>query len=490
MNRLADAVSPYLRGHADNPVDWYPWGEEAFAEAKRRDVPVLVSIGYATCHWCHVMARESFSDPQLARALNERFVAVKIDREEHPDVDSTYMAAASVFTPNLGWPLNVFTTPDGRAFFAGTYSPPRPVGGHPSFRQVLDAVDDAWRERRDEVERTAAGLAQALVEPLPAPSTGAAVDFAQVALELLSYEDREFGGFGGAPKFPVAPVLLLALRLGRSAALGDDLRTETAALAARTLDGMAASGLRDPVEGGFFRYATRRDWTEPHYERMLYDNAQLLRAYATRGDAATADGIVAFLRGVLRRDSGAFGSAQNSESYVDGALSEGATTRWMRRAEPASRRPTWTRRCSPAGTAWQSVRSRPPAGSSAAPASSSSRPAPPTPSSAARCRTAGSCARPWTGGRPRHRRRSRTTACSRAASSSSRWPPGRSGTPPWRGSSPTRASRGIGSARSPLPAVPTPRSPAAASRCPPTRARVRTRRARASSRSRRCSCTS
>jgi uncharacterized protein YyaL (SSP411 family) len=145
MNRLADAVSPYLRGHADNPVDWYPWGEEAFAEAKRRDVPVLVSIGYATCHWCHVMARESFSDPELASALNERFVAVKIDREEHPDVDSTYMAAASVFTPNLGWPLNVFTTPDGRAFFAGTYSPPRPIGGHASFRQVLDAVDEAWQ---------------------------------------------------------------------------------------------------------------------------------------------------------------------------------------------------------------------------------------------------------------------------------------------------------------------------------------------------------
>jgi uncharacterized protein YyaL (SSP411 family) len=323
MNRLADAVSPYLRGHADNPVDWFPWGEEAFAEAKRRDVPVLVSIGYATCHWCHVMARESFSDPDLARALNDRFVAVKIDREEHPDVDSTYMAAASVFTPNLGWPLNVFTTPDGRAFYAGTYSPPRPVSGHPSFRQVLDAVDEAWRERRDEVERTAAGLAQALVEPMLPPSAGAAVDFQQVAAELLSYEDREYGGFGGAPKFPVAPVLLLALRLGRAPTLQPDLRQETAALARRTLDAMAASGLRDPVEGGFFRYATRRDWTEPHYERMLYDNAQLLRAYATVGDAATADGIVAFLREVLRRPSGAFGSAQNSESYVNGQLSEG-----------------------------------------------------------------------------------------------------------------------------------------------------------------------
>jgi uncharacterized protein YyaL (SSP411 family) len=323
MNRLADAVSPYLRSHADNPVDWRPWGEDAFAEAERRDVPVLVSIGYATCHWCHVMARESFSDPELAAYLNEHFVAIKVDREEHPDVDSAYMAAASAFTPNLGWPLNVFTTPDGRAFYAGTYSPPRPMSGHPGFRQVLEAVDEAWRSKRDEVDRVSTALAEALVAPMLPPESAARVDFAQVAEQLLAYEDHEYGGFGGAPKFPIAPVLLLALRLARSRVLAREQAGEVGALARRTLAAMAASGLRDPVEGGFFRYATRRDWTEPHYERMLYDNAQLLRAYAEIGDEETAAGIVSFLERVLRRPSGAFGSAQDSESFVNGERTEG-----------------------------------------------------------------------------------------------------------------------------------------------------------------------
>ncbi|WP_210507023.1 thioredoxin domain-containing protein [Naasia sp. SYSU D00057] len=323
MNRLDSAVSPYLRSHADNPVDWRPWGEDAFDEAERRDVPVLVSIGYATCHWCHVMARESFSDPGIAAYLNEHFVAIKVDREEHPDVDSTYMAAASAFTPNLGWPLNVFATPDGRAFYAGTYSPPRPMAGHPSFRQVLEAVDEAWRTKREEVDRVSGALAEALVAPVMPSESGASVDFGEVAEQLLAYEDHEHGGFGGAPKFPVAPVLLLALRLGRSPVLPQPRAAEVGALARRTLAAMAASGLRDPVEGGFFRYATKRDWTEPHYERMLYDNAQLLRAYAEVGDADTAAGIVSFLTEVLRRPSGAFGSAQDSESFVNGERTEG-----------------------------------------------------------------------------------------------------------------------------------------------------------------------
>ncbi|MDQ1597079.1 MAG: uncharacterized protein QOI70_503, partial [Microbacteriaceae bacterium] len=161
-NRLADAISPYLRTHAENPVDWYPWGEDAFAEAARRDVPVLVSIGYSTCHWCHVMARESFSDPALAEYLNAHFVAIKVDREEHPDVDASYLSAASAFTENLGWPLNVFVTPRGRAFYAGTYFPPQPAQGHPSLVQVLEAVSDAWTDRRDEVEDNAAKVAEAL----------------------------------------------------------------------------------------------------------------------------------------------------------------------------------------------------------------------------------------------------------------------------------------------------------------------------------------
>ncbi len=307
-NRLVDAASPYLRSHASNPVDWWQWSPEAFAEAARRDVPVLVSIGYSTCHWCHVMARESFSDPAIAALLNENFVAIKVDREEHAEVDSTYLAAAGAFTPNLGWPLNVFVTPQGRAFFAGTYWPPEPVGEHPSFRLVLESVLGAWRERRADVERSGA----AIVEALGASRTGAEsapADFAAVVASLEALEDRQFGGFGGAPKFPVSPVLRFLVE--RREPLGE-----------RVLDAMAASALRD-LDGGFFRYSTRRDWTEPHYERMLYDNAQLLACYALAGRAEIATGIADFLLVTLQLPSGGFASAQDSESMVDGKRVEG-----------------------------------------------------------------------------------------------------------------------------------------------------------------------
>ncbi len=314
--RLADAVSPYLRSHADNPVDWYPWGEEAFAEAARRDVPLLVSIGYSTCHWCHVMARESFSDPAVAAYLNEHFVSIKVDREEHPDVDTSYLASAGAFTENLGWPLTVFVTPAGRAFFAGTYFPPTPVGGHPAFRQVLDAVVDAWTNHREDVEHSSALVAEAL-HAQPAADGELPADFAGVVADLVGYEDTQFGGFGGAPKFPVAPVLQFLLDRG---AAGDE---DAGALAARTLGAMAGSELRDNVEGGFFRYATRRDWSEPHYERMLYDNALLLSAYARAGMEEVAAGIADFLLTVMRRPGGGFASAQDSESTVDGERVEG-----------------------------------------------------------------------------------------------------------------------------------------------------------------------
>ncbi|KZC95324.1 MULTISPECIES: thioredoxin domain-containing protein [Clavibacter] len=326
-NRLADAVSPYLQSHADNPVDWRPWGEEAFAEARRRDVPVLVSVGYSTCHWCHVMARETFQDPALASRLNDGFVAIKVDREEHPEVDAALITAAGAFTDQLGWPLNVFTTPEGRTFHAGTYSPPEPRAGHPSFRQVLDAVADAWTTRRDQVEQGAGQLSSAIREasargsvasPLP---DDAALD--RVAAELAGFEDGEHGGFGSAPKFPVAPVVLLLDTLAESGVLAAPRAEATRALVRRTLDAMAGSDLRDPVEGGFFRYSTRRDWSEPHYERMLYDNALLLDAYARAGDEDVAAGIVAFLTGTLRRASGGFASAQDSESTVGGRRVEG-----------------------------------------------------------------------------------------------------------------------------------------------------------------------
>ncbi len=311
-NRLGNAASPYLRSHAGNPVDWWPWGDEPFAEARARDIPVMVSIGYSTCHWCHVMARESFSDPETAALLNEHFVAIKVDREEHAEVDAAYLAAASAFTQNLGWPLTVFVTPQGRAFFAGTYWPPVESHGRPAFRDVLAAVLDAWTQRRDSVDATAEELAAALA--VPQPRLEASIDLAGVVAALEAEEDREFGGFGRGPgpvgpKFPVSPVVNFLLSI--EAPLGD-----------RVLD--ATAGLRDPVDGGFFRYATLRDWTEPHYERMLYDNAQLLGAFALAGRHDAAGGIADFLLTTLREPGGAFWSAQDSESIVDGQRVEGA----------------------------------------------------------------------------------------------------------------------------------------------------------------------
>ncbi|WP_157428320.1 thioredoxin domain-containing protein [Agromyces salentinus] len=346
MNRLADALSPYLRSHAGNPVDWYPWGEAAFEAARERDVPVLVSIGYATCHWCHVMARESFSDPAVAAYLNEHFVAIKVDREEHPDVDASYLAAASAFTKQLGWPLTAFATPEGRAFYAGTYFPPRAVQGMPAFVDVLAAVADAWRERRDELDQTAGAVAEALAAASVASTSGELPDAATLAASVQSLaaeEDPVHGGFGGAPKFPVAPVLDFLVASG----------AEGRALAERTMLAMGRSPLRDPVEGGFFRYATREDWSEPHYERMLTDNALLLRVLADllaepndpsgeRADAVAeleelAAGVSAFLQEVMQLPLGGFASAQDSESDVDGVRTEGgyyALSREQRMSQP------------------------------------------------------------------------------------------------------------------------------------------------------------
>lgn len=318
-NRLADTLSPYLRAHADNPVDWYPWGEAAFAEARRRDVPLLISIGYSTCHWCHVMARESFADPATAALINEGFVAVKVDREEHPQVDGAYMAAASAFTQNLGWPLTVFATPRGRTFYAGTYWPPEARPPMPAFRDVLAAVREAWTLRRAQAEESADAVTDALARaaessPSELPDV---VAIATAAETIAQREDRQYGGFGGAPKFPVATTLrFLQHPLVRDAA------PEAAASAVRALAAMAGSDLRD-ADGGFFRYATQRDWTVPHYERMLTDNAQLLDVARDAGDEQTVRGIASFLIDVLRRDGGGFGSAQDSESMIDGARNEG-----------------------------------------------------------------------------------------------------------------------------------------------------------------------
>jgi uncharacterized protein YyaL (SSP411 family) len=330
-NRLGTSVSPYLRLHADNPVDWREWGPEAFAEARERGVPVLVSVGYATCHWCHVMARESFADPEIGELLRRDFVSVKVDREERPDVDASLMASASAFTQQLGWPLTTFLTPDGHVFFAGTYFPPAPVGQVPAFRQILAAVLDAWTERRHEVDANASAIATAIRQGAVADATarsgegGAEADpglptvdaIRAVTDQLSQAEDTTYGGFGGAPKFPSTPLLEF---LADAAADGD---AESEGLVDRSLQAIRASELTD-ADGGVFRYATRRDWSVPHYERMLYDNAGLL---AVAG-AEQARGIADFLRDTLRRADGAFVAAQDSESTIDGRRVEGE---WYRR---------------------------------------------------------------------------------------------------------------------------------------------------------------
>jgi len=319
-SRLEDSASPYLRAHAANPVAWFPWGEEAFAEARRRDVPVLISIGYSTCHWCHVMARESFSDPQTARELNEGFVSVKVDREEHPDVDEAYLAAASAFTRSLGWPLTVFATPEGRAFFAGTYFPPTPRPPVPAFRQVLAAVREAWSERRAEVDDTAAAVADALRAASTARSDReppTAAELSEAAERVVAQEDPVYGGFAppGAgmdvPKFPALPAVGF-------------LQAPAVAAADAAARAVSAIGrLQDPIDGGLFRYATRRDWTVPHYERMLTDNAQLIVVALDAGREDIARAAAGFLVETLQQPSGGFAAAQDSESWIEGERSEG-----------------------------------------------------------------------------------------------------------------------------------------------------------------------
>ena len=279
-NHLAAATSPYLLQHKDNPVDWREWGDEAFAAARERDVPVLLSVGYAACHWCHVMAHESFEDDVTAAAMNADFVCVKVDREERPDVDAVYMRATTALTGQGGWPMTVFLTPDGRPFYAGTYFPPQARHGLPSFGQLLTAIAASWRERRGEVvdasQRIAAGLAAAGPQPDQRPPDA---DDLAAAVRLLAREhDEEHGGFGGAPKFP--PSMVLEWLLRHAARVGD---TGTGALAlsmaSNTLRHMALSGTYDQVEGGFARYAVDARWVVPHFEKMLYDNALLARVY-------------------------------------------------------------------------------------------------------------------------------------------------------------------------------------------------------------------
>jgi len=282
-NRLQGSTSPYLLQHAHNPVDWWPWGEEAFAEARRRDVPIFLSIGYSTCYWCHVMERESFEDAETAALMNERFVCIKLDREEHPEVDDLYMAATVMLTGRGGWPMSVFLEPHRlRPFMAGTYFPKEPRAGMSTFSQVLLAMSGAWRMQRDGVMKQAEEVARAVEEHLARPVRAAELGQKQVAdavSGLLRIFDKMEGGFGAAPKFPQAVYLEFLLDVRVRA--GDDSTADAVDFALRkTLDRMAVGGLHDQVGGGFHRYCVDGTWTVPHFEKMLYDQAQLLRVYA------------------------------------------------------------------------------------------------------------------------------------------------------------------------------------------------------------------
>ncbi|HVT78192.1 MAG TPA: thioredoxin domain-containing protein [Acidimicrobiales bacterium] len=322
-NRLATQASPYLRQHADNPVDWWPWGEEAFAEARATGKPVLLSIGYAACHWCHVMAHESFEDAATAAVMNERFVNIKVDREERPDVDAIYMDATQAMTGRGGWPMTVFVEPDAqRPFFAGTYFPPQRRHGMPSFTDVMDAVHDAWVNRKDEV------LAQAdqVTDAVRARSTGgfSLLPPAQrrefdpldgtVQLLLANHDDR-LGGFGGAPKFP-QPSMVDALFLGARA--GNEAAQRAAT---RTLDAMAAGGIHDHLGGGFARYSVDPQWLVPHFEKMLYDQAGFVRVY-THGAQLTGKRwyhqvvtrTIEYVLRDLRLPGGGLASAEDADS--------------------------------------------------------------------------------------------------------------------------------------------------------------------------------
>ena len=278
-NRLAGSTSPYLLQHKDNPVDWWPWGDEAFAEAQRRDVPVLVSIGYAACHWCHVMAHESFEDPAVAQLVNDSVVAVKVDREERPDVDAVYMEATQALTGQGGWPMTVFTTPTGEPFFCGTYFPPSPRHGMPSFPQLVTSVAQTWGERREDVLAAGQRIVTALAERSAVPPAGAAppgpADLDAAVRNLAATFDRANGGFGDAPKFP--PSMVLEQLLRHHARTGD---AEALRLVEATCDAMARGGMYDQIGGGFARYSVDARWVVPHFEKMLYDNALLVRVYA------------------------------------------------------------------------------------------------------------------------------------------------------------------------------------------------------------------
>jgi uncharacterized protein YyaL (SSP411 family) len=315
-NRLREATSPYLLQHEDNPVDWWEWGKDAFAEARQRDVPVLLSVGYAACHWCHVMAHESFEDVDTAEVMNERFVNIKVDREERPDVDSVYMEAVQAMTGRGGWPMTVWIDHDGRPFYAGTYFPKEPQHGMPSFGQVMDAVWDAWSQRRDDVGEQAARLVDAISRDIPSGDVPGTEVLAAAYEKIQSNFDPVHGGFGGAPKFPQQPVIEFMLRAHQ-----EGWAPNAEEMIAKTLAEMAAGGIHDQIGGGFARYSVDARWLVPHFEKMLYDNAQLARLYLWAGIEFDRSDFVdvarrtlVYLERDLRHSGGGFFSSEDADS--------------------------------------------------------------------------------------------------------------------------------------------------------------------------------
>ncbi|MFZ4719063.1 MAG: thioredoxin domain-containing protein [Ilumatobacteraceae bacterium] len=332
QNRLASESSPYLRQHQDNPVDWYPWGEEAFGAALERGVPVLLSVGYSSCHWCHVMAHECFEDTEVAEAMNRLFVNVKVDREERPDVDSVYMDAVQAMTGRGGWPMTVFLTPGGAPFYGGTYFPKE------QFLQLLDAIDDVWRNRPDDVQQNVQALVEALARTAFVPPSVDLPDIELVNAGLAGIAqefDQEWGGFGNAPKFPSTLALELVTRTYLRAG-AENAKT----VLVTSLDAMASGGMYDHIGGGFARYSTDREWLVPHFEKMLSDQALLARIYAHAASlfGNTPEGerywqvlqeTIGYVLRVLRHPDGGFYSAEDADSAgPDGHHHEGAYYTW------------------------------------------------------------------------------------------------------------------------------------------------------------------
>ena len=328
-NRLAQSSSPYLRQHAENPVEWFEWGGEAFASAREQGKPIFLSVGYSSCHWCHVMAHESFEDFEVASVLNRSYVSIKVDREERPDVDEAYMTAVQLQSGRGGWPMTVLMTPNGDPFFAGTYFPKQDRGQYPGFLSILRQIEELWTRDRAKVEEAARDFRDSLEEALrrPAPTASGTLDaaFLERAIETIAAEfDPVHGGFGGAPKFPPHTTLKFLLAAAESPLLNPDTRERAREMAHQTLEQIALGGIHDHVGGGFHRYSTDAVWLVPHFEKMLYDNALLLGNFsraAKQSEGArrelfesAAKGIVRWLREEMTTSDGLFGSALDADS--------------------------------------------------------------------------------------------------------------------------------------------------------------------------------